>query len=372
VYNGGVTTITARTVVTPDGLLSPGRVDMADGVITAVGPGPSDAPERTLAPGLVDLQVNGHDDVDVARADGNDWDRLDDLLLAQGVTAWCPTLVTAPLDSYGAPMERLRDHGRRRGPRPTILGVHLEGPFLGARPGAHPPEWLRPADAEWVLSFGDSVALVTIAPEADGAVDAIATLAGHGITVGLGHSAATYEQAEAAIDAGARLVTHVFNGMVGLHHREPGLLGAALADDRVSISLIADLVHVHPAALRIAARAKGADRTILVTDAVAWRAGTVGAVRLTHRDGAPRLPDGTLAGSALTLDTAVRNLVGAGVPLEAAVAAASTNPARLLGHDERGALAPGLRADVVALDEDLRVDTTWVAGAVAYQREPRR
>jgi N-acetylglucosamine-6-phosphate deacetylase len=193
-------------------------------------------------------------------------------------------------------------------------------------------------------------------------------LAARGVLVSLGHSTASYEQAVAGAEAGARLVTHLFNGMAPLHHRTPGLVGAALADGRLAVSLIADLVHVHPAALAAAFAAKGKDATVLVTDAVAWNRPTHAHRAIAHgADGVPRLLDGTLAGSALTMDGAVRNVVGvAGVALDCAISAASTNPARLLALDDRGAIVPGRRADLVALSASLAVETVWVGGRVAH------
>lgn len=351
--------------LTPQGWTGPVELIVdGEGRIAALRPTTGPVPDRSLVPGFVDLQVNGHDDVDVAGAHGTDWDRLDDLLAAQGVTTWCPTLVTAPLDRYTVLLAEIAAASARVGDRPSIAGAHLEGPFLGGRAGAHPVEHVRPVDATWLAGLPEVVRLVTLGPEIVGAVEATRALAARGVLVSLGHSAATYEQAEAAADAGARLVTHAFNATGDVHQRAPGLLGAALSDDRLAVSLIADLAHVHPALLRMAFRAKGADRVALVTDAVAWRAGSVGEVEVRRGpDGVPRRPDGTLAGSALTMDQAVRNVVAAaGVePTDALVAAAST-PAALLGLDDRGALVPGRRADVVALSPALAVTSTWVAG----------
>ena len=351
--------VEASQVVTPAGVVGPARVVIEDGLIASID-SISTAPERTLVPGFVDLQVNGIDDVDVATADGDDWDRLDALLAAQGTTTWCPTLVSAPLDSYRGPLARIGAAAARAdGGRPQIAGAHLEGPFLGGAPGAHDPALIAPVDRAWLADLAPVVRLVTLAPEADGATAAIGDLADRGVLVSLGHSTATYEEATAAIDAGARLVTHLFNAMAPLHHRQPGLVGAALTDDRVAVALIADKVHVHPAALRLAFRAKGADGVVLVTDAVALRAG----IRVV--DGAPRLADGTLAGSVLTMDAAVRNAVAAGVDPADAVRAASTTPARLLGLTDRGAIASGMRADLVALLPGLEVGTVWIAGQEA-------
>ena len=357
--------LSARTVVTPAGLLSNGEVVVEDGRIASVGPAVAGAtvPDRILCPGFLDLQVNGHDDVNCATAAGDQWDRMDGLLRAQGVTGWCPTLITAPLDRFASPLERIgAAMVRRPAGAPAILGVHLEGPFLGGAPGAHPREHLAELDLEWLAALPPIVKVVTLAPEQPLAGEAIRLLVDRGVLVSLGHSTATHEQAVAGADAGARLVTHLFNGMGPLHHREPGLLGAALSDDRLTPSLIADGVHVHPAALRAAARAKADGGWILVTDAVAWRDGRLAEGRVELVGGAPRLADGTIAGSALTMDAAVKRMVEeAGIDVFDVITAATATPARLLGLDDRGLLAPGARADLVALTPDLAVEEVWIA-----------
>jgi N-acetylglucosamine-6-phosphate deacetylase len=364
----------ARGVVTPRGTIGPAAVVVDGGRIVGVERVTGPVPDRTIVPGFVDLQVNGIDAVDVSTAEGACWDVLDAALLAHGVTTWCPTLVTAPLDAFTAPLARIaatanRSPGGADRPRPHIAGAHLEGPFLGGAPGAHPKDLIRPPDLVWLDSLPDIVRVVTLAPEQPGAIQATALLAKRGVVVSLGHSTATFEQATAAIDAGATLVTHCFNGMGPLHHREPGLVGAALSDPRVAACVIADLVHLHPAAVATVMRAKGAQRAVLVTDAVAWRTGSVGhAVRMSldpddPRGAAPRLADGTLAGSALTMDQAIRNVVErCGVSLADAVAAASTVPAHVLGLRDRGAIESGRRADLVALGPDLHVQSVWVGG----------
>lgn len=362
-----MTRLTAARVITPDGVLSPGTVDVVDGRIAAVGPGPADAPDVTLCPGFIDVQVNGVGPVDVAGADGADWDDLDRRLVAQGVTAWCPTLVTAPLESYADPLARIDAAAQRSGNRPAILGAHLEGPFLGGAPGAHRRNLIRPFDRGWLNALPSIVRLVTLAPELEGATDVIRALAARGVTVSLGHSTPSYEEASQAAAAGAALVTHCFNGMAPLHHREPGLVGAALSDQRLTVSMIADLVHVHPAALALAFRAKGADRVVLVTDAVAWEAADLIELGVRFDGRVPTLPDGTIAGSAVTMDQSIANLVThAGVCLEDAVRAAATTPARVIGAPDRGRISVDAVADFVALDADLRVVATWVAGERVY------
>lgn len=348
--------MTASTVVTPDGLLEPGEVVVEDGRIAEVRPAHGRVPDRILAPGFIDLQVNGHADVNCASADGDEWDRMDVLLAGQGVTGWCPTLVTSPLDWYAAPLARIAEAATRRG-GPAILGAHLEGPFLGGAPGAHRREHLVPIDLDWLAALPPIVRVVTLAPELEGARQAIELLVARGVLVSLGHSTATFEAATAAVEAGARLVTHLFNGMGPLHHREPGLVGAALSDERLTPSLIADGVHVHPAALRVAASAKGPGGWALVTDAVAWQDPELAEGRVTMVEGAPRLANGTIAGSALTMDAAIRRLVHeCDIPLADAIGAASATPARLLGLPDRGRLVPGARADLVLLSTDLLVE----------------
>jgi N-acetylglucosamine-6-phosphate deacetylase len=365
-----VTSVLASAALCPPGPAAPGWVAIDDGVIveTGSGPGPAgalDAGSALLAPGLIDLQVNGVDDDDFAAADPGGWRRAARAQLEHGVTAFCPTLVTAPLETYDDALRRVAaaraDIADR--PLPSIPGVHLEGPFLGGAPGAHPVELVRPVDLEWlrdlIAAFPGLVSIVTLAPEADPGLAATGFLCDQNVTVALGHSTATYDETRAAADAGARVVTHLFNAMGPLHHREPGLAGAALDDGRLTPTLIADLVHVHPAALRLVIARK--HNVALVTDRVA----TTG-LHVTD-DGAARLSDGTIAGATLAMDDAVRNVVGLGVPVERAVEMASTIPAGVLGRADRGRLAPGSRADIVAFDpRSLAVRAVWLGGELVF------
>ena len=315
-----------------------------------------------LLPGFVDLQVNGIDDTDVATADGDDWTRLDGLLVQQGVTSWCPTLITMPLDRYAAPLQRIATAiDRPAAGRPFIAGVHLEGPFLGGAPGAHRPELIVPIDLDWIDQLPSHVRLVTLGAEQPLATQAISRLVDRGVLVSIGHTRASSDEFDAAVGAGAGLVTHLFNAMSGANHREPGVAVFAMIEPRVGVSIIADGVHVHPAVVRLAFAAIG-DRAVLVTDAVAWRSGTVGPVGIELRDGAPRLPDGTLAGSALTMDAAIRTCVDAGIQLADAVHAASTEPARRLGLTDRGAIGDRAASRPGGDDPELQVEQTWVAG----------
>jgi N-acetylgalactosamine-6-phosphate deacetylase len=364
-----VTRVLAAAGVCAPGPPTPGWVAIDGEVIVEAGygrvpAGAVDLGSVLLTPGFVDLQVNGVDDVDFVSADRDGWRRAGRAQLEQGVTAYFPTLVSAPLTDYAPALGRVRDAraDAHASALPPIVGVHLEGPFLGGAPGAHPVALLRTADCEWmrgiVDAFSDLVAIVTLAPEADPGLAATRMLHERGVTVALGHSTATYEEARAAADAGARLVTHLFNGMGPLHHRDPGLAGAALDDDRLTPTLITDLVHVHPAALRLAIGRK--PNVALVTDRVATGGAAIA------DDGVPRLADGTLLGSTLAMDAAVRNVVALGTPVERAVEMAATVPARALGLADRGRIVADARADLVALDPDsLAVRSVWLGGEQA-------
>lgn len=356
--------ITARQVVLPDRVVFDGAVEVDDrGRVASVHPATGRIAHHTLVPGLIDLQVNGHDDIDVAQALGADWERLDELLLAQGVTAWCPTLVTAPLSAYADRLERIAGAAARPGAHPEILGAHLEGPFLGGRPGAHPAHLIRAVDRGWLDDLPENVAIVTAGPECEGVAGLWAWAAERGVVASVGHSAAEAAVATEAIDAGVRMVTHLFNAMSGLDHRAPGVATAALLDDRVTAGLIADGVHVHPDLVGLAFRVKGPGRLALVTDAVGWRAHIGDGPGLTHDGTAPRLVDGTLAGSSLTLDRAVANVVAWGATdLIGAVRAAATTPADLIGRPDLGRIGPGARADLAEIGPAGHCVAAWLAG----------
>lgn len=362
-----MTVVLAAQHLCPPGPPRPGWVAVTDGSIVEVGrdtPPPAgavDLGDVVLAPGYVDLQVNGVGSCDFASAERDEWQKAAEALRSHGVTAYCPTLVSAPTETYPGALDRAaraRDAASAAS-LPAVLGVHLEGPFLGGAPGAHPTRLLRPMDVPWLDALLDAhpglVRIVTLAPEADPGFAGIRHLAAAGVLVALGHSRATYDEARAATDAGARAVTHVFNGMGPLHHRDPGLVGAALDDERLTPTLIADLVHVHPALVRIVMARRST--VAVVSDVVALH----GDVRSV--DGAARLRDGTLAGATSMLDRAVANLVSVGVPVERAIASATAVPADLVGATDRGRIAPGASADLVALDADtLAPRRIWLAG----------
>jgi N-acetylglucosamine-6-phosphate deacetylase len=323
-----------------------------------------DAAGGVVVPGFVDLQCNGAVGIDLTTEPERMWE-VAAALPRFGVTAWLPTIVTSPPDRAERALAALADRPAGMPPLAEPLGLHLEGPFLNpARRGAHDPSLLADPAAEadraatWSRARG--VAVVTLAPELPGALDLARALRAAGVVVAAGHTDATYEQLEEAADAGVSMVTHLFNGMSPLHHRRPGVPGAALTDGRLRVGVIADGVHVHPAAVALAWRLLG-ERFVLVTDAVAAlgtdAAGGQGV----------RLPDGTLAGADLGMDAAVANLAGfAGTSLADAAAAASAAPAAALGDATRGHLRTGARGDLVVLGPDGRARTTVVGGRVAH------
>jgi N-acetylglucosamine-6-phosphate deacetylase len=342
--------LSGRRVLRPDGSLGPGTVVIDGARITAVEDAPAGSgPDVTLAPGLIDVQVNGAAARDAWSATADGLDELGAWLARRGTTGWCPTLTSRPLDAYAT---WLSSHDR---PATGEIGLHLEGPFL-SRPGAHTPAALRPeVDRAWLAGLPARVRIVTLAPELPGALEAITELTARGVVVALGHTDATYDDALRAAEAGARLVTHVFNAMTPLGHRQPGLPGAALTLDALTPAVIGDGVHVHPAILGLVLRTGTA---VLVSDSVAWERGG-----LVTDGGAARLADGTLAGSMITLAGAVKIAVEqAGVALGTALTAATATPAALLGCADRGRLVAGARADVVELDGGLQPCRVWVGG----------
>ena len=368
--------LTANLVIGPTTSFAPGKVSISNGTIRNVERLREGEPEfDVLAPGFVDLQVNGIGTIDVATAEGDDWAALGNALLAQGVTTWCPTIVTAQIEEMLDSCVRVAAAMSERSKGlPEIAGAHLEGPFITVA-GAHRPEFMRGAIDDETLDLLGPLKMITLAPELPGAIAAIERLSGTGVLVSIGHSACSSEQAHRAAHAGARLVTHLGNAMGPFHQRNPGLLGAALTDPRLWVSVIADMEHVDPELIDIAYLAKRSDRrnngVVLVTDAVAAASGHVGPVEIqTGIPGEPaKLADGTLAGSTLTMDRAIENVfLHTAMSLEDAVRGATGLPASRLMMPDRGEIAAGRRADLVAMRRDpLTLETVWIAGDVAWK-----
>lgn len=368
-----MTTVSGRLVL--DESVEQGTITVRDGVITSVESTRSTEAESIgpyITPGFVDVHVHGgggHDAMGGRAA----LDGMARHLLRHGVTSFLPTAVSAPLDDLYHFMDEVRTWmpvAPLDGADP--LGSNLEGPWLAyARKGAHDPTLLRsPADLRFedLEPHLDGLRLVTIAPELPSALELIAWLNKRGVATSMGHSAATLEQARAGYAAGGSSTTHLFNGMSGVDHHDPGLAVAALTDDTVYVELIADQIHVHPALWRLVARMKPADRLMLISDAILLAGtgdgrATVGGLEIeVAGDRVTLHGTSTLAGSVIALDTAVRNLVGSGIALPVAVAAASRNPLAMLGVTDRGRIAVGQRADLVELDDALRVRRVMRAG----------
>jgi N-acetylglucosamine-6-phosphate deacetylase len=378
--------ITNARIHTPDRVIPRGSVLADNGRIVAVGgvgevPAADgarqiDAAGLVLVPGFIDLQLNGAFGHDFTADPATIW-QVAEGLPRYGVTAFLPTIITSPLEQVAAGL-RVVTKGRPSGFRGAApLGLHAEGPFLNPKKkGAHNQQYLRPptieAVADWSPASG--MRLVTMAPELPGALDVIRLLASRGVVVSTGHSLATYEEAVAGFDAGARYGTHLFNAMPALAHRDPGLPGALLMDDRMVVGFIADGVHTHRAIIALVWRLLGPRRMSLVSDAMGALGMPPGAHRLGEYDVIVDdkrcvLADGTtLAGSILEPDQALRNLVEiTGCALGDALQTMTATPAKLLGLEgERGRVEPGYAADMVLLSPDLKVRATIAAGEIAY------
>jgi N-acetylglucosamine-6-phosphate deacetylase len=382
------TVITAARLVTPLELIESPVVVVEDGHITALQSRSSaeipvgrllDFPDLILAPGFIDIHIHGGAGRDAMEASESALAQIERQLIKHGVTAYLPTTVTAPnekileaLDGLG---KAIATANRNQG-RPSPLGIHLEGPFIShEKRGVHPPEnLLSPSpqafDRFWQASAG-TINMMTIAPELPGAVETIRYARKLGVHCSLGHSNATYQEAQSGISAGADHATHTFNAMRALDHRDPGILGAVLENDELTADIIADGIHVHPSVLNLFLRAKGADRAILITDAISATGMPDGVYKLgdfeVQVSNGRCAYQGRLAGSVLTLDRAIRNVMSfAGWQLQQAIKLATLNPAQRLGiPDRRGLLAPGRRADLVVLTPEGQVVHTIIGGEIA-------
>ena len=368
-------------------IAAPGYVTMTGGVVTAVGQGdPPRAPDvalpgGVLAPGFVDLQVNGYFGEEFLTAGADGWARVATRLPQTGTTAFLPTFVTAPPGVLTAGLRAAADLIPALPAGARVLGVHVEGPFISpAWKGAHNEAWITEPSADAVAELLDAgrgvLRLVTLAPERRGGMAAVTALTEAGVLVSVGHSDATARQVAEAADHGARMVTHLFNAQRPMHHREPGVVGEALTDLRLTSGLIADMHHVNPQVCVLAFRA-APGRICAVTDAAACAGMPPGSyklggepIELPPGDGEPPVrSDGTLAGSGLRMDAAVGNLVAAGIGLAEAVCAATRVPADLIGRPDLGRIAPGAAADVAWLGDDMRTRATWMGGELVFAQD---
>jgi N-acetylglucosamine-6-phosphate deacetylase len=360
-----MTRISGR-IVTPGGIVT-GHLDISGTTIASITPDDT-AGDDVIVPGFIDLHCHGGGGHTFTTGDAAAAREAAAFHLSHGTTTMLASLVSSPFELMRSATLAFR---------PLVAdgvlgGIHFEGPYLsGARCGAQNPAYLRdPVMAELteLVKLGEgSVRMMTVAPELDGALEAISFLRESGVLAAIGHTDATYEQTHAGVAAGATVATHLFNGMRPVHHREPGPV-VGLLSSTATVELIADNIHLHPGTLAFAAGSAGPERSILVTDAMDATGMPDGEYELGGQavvvaDRVARLAvNGSIAGSTLTMDVALRNAVAAGLSLEAAVAMSSTTPARLLGLSDRGSLTPGRRADVVVLSSELALSHVFQAG----------
>lgn len=378
----GDTIVGALRLLMPGGSWAgPGAVAMSAGrishVLDATPPGAEILATGALTPGMLDLHNNGAFGIDFATADTAGWRRALAGLAAHGVTSVQPTVITAPLAEILAAMDRaaIAVDALMGEPVARVLGVHLEGPFLAdSRRGAHRADWLRDATPDALdRLLGDPqsrrlLRTVTLAPERAHGLEAVRRLVSAGVIVAIGHSDATAAQTLAAADAGATMVTHLFNAMRPFAHRDPGLVGVALTDARLWCGLIVDCFHVDPIACRLAFQAAGG-RLVAVSDSIliaGLPSGTKfefgGSAVAADENGVGRRGDKTIAGAGIMLDEGVRRMIAAGIDPATVLRAATEAPARAIGRDDLGRLAPGAAADLVWWDDDWIPRRVWIGG----------
>jgi len=338
----------------------------------------------TVLPGLIDIHTHGCIGFDVMNATPEEINKISIHKLKEGVTSFFPSTVTAPLDATAQAIRNIKQAMNNGLSGANILGVLLEGPYMNPiYKGAHVEEYIQSIIClDELIAFvkntkqiipGGNIS-ITLAPELPNAIEAITTLSAMGINCCLGHSAATFEEAKAGVEAGAKIATHTYNAMSPLQHRSPGMVGAILTLDNIFAEIICDLVHVHPAAIKLAVKAKGPEGIVLVTDAAA-PAGlpdgeyTLGEIQITKTNGIARTPEGALASSSIGLIDCVRNMhKTVGIPLADAVTMATASPARAVGqYATHGSLEENKTADIIAIDDDFNVKFVMVDGIIKHK-----
>ncbi|MFC3771310.1 N-acetylglucosamine-6-phosphate deacetylase [Paenibacillus sp. GCM10012303] len=384
--------ITNVRIAMESAILECGSVLIENGHIVSVVEGPSDSfngedgTERTdgngllLIPGMIDVHIHGASGYDMMDGTKRSVEEVSSACAAAGCTSFLATSVSSSLEDLLNMIDKVKEvTGHEPGAR--IAGIHAEGPYLNVkRKGMQNEAFLRHpdmAEMERIIGHADGMMkMVTVAPELPGGMEMVAELHRRGIVVALAHSDATYDEASEAFRRGASHVTHCFNGMRPIHHRDPGLVAAAFDQPHVSLQAIVDNVHLHPAVVRLMHRVKGPEGVVLITDALqAMGLGdgtyTFGGHEVTVAGGVATLQDGTLASSTVTMNEALRNTVQLGIPLHDAVAMASRTPAVILGLTNKGIIAPGADADLALLDERFGVVWTMVGGRFVYESGAR-
>jgi N-acetylglucosamine-6-phosphate deacetylase len=338
-----------------------------------------DARGRIVTPGFIDVHVHGGGGSDVMDGSYDALNEMSTFEAKHGTTGFLPTPYTDSQERLLASVKAIETAVKRGTSGGEVLGIHLEGPYINIeRKGGQPAEYIRKPDLEELRllleASNNNVKMITLAPEVKGGLEFVRRIIQYGVVASIGHSNATYDEALRAVDAGVSHACHAYNAMREFHHREPGVVGAMLSCDELTAELIADGIHVHPAAMKILVKCKETDRIILVTDAVVGT-GMEGRYKLGGRDVVitkkdSRFLDGSLAGSVLTMDSAVRNIMGlVGVSLQDAVKMATVNPAKRIGvYDRKGSLEAGKDADITIVDDQLNVYMTMVTGKIVYER----
>lgn len=331
-----------------------------------------------VIPGFVDVHTHGASGSDFTNIENCDVDHISAFYASKGVTSFLATTMTEKKEKLVNVLETLASISKEKLSGAKMAGIHLEGPFISPKAcGAQPPECIqkpgKEAFEEYFEAAGRSIKIVTLAPEMENVDEMISYAKSVGVVCSCGHTKASYQQVSEGIEKGISHATHFFNAMTGLHHREPGVVGAFFDADDATVEAITDLIHLHPCIIRTIYKVKGADRMIGITDSMAATGMENGTYKLgkqivTTKDGVATLEDGTLAGSTLTMDVALRNMVQkVGIPLEDAVKILSYNPARLINAKDIGILEAGRKADITILDSGLNVKYTIVDGRVLYR-----
>ena len=381
--------IDAGTILSPADKFAPGRVVIRGAIVERVGlssdvfiPQGAErihAPSFTLVPGFIDSHIHGCSGIDVMDASTAAMNTISKTLASHGTTSFLPTTVSAAPQTLSNAVDRLSLLLEQSFDGATPLGIHLEGPFISAdKRGTHRPGNIVGPDvallAEWVARARGKLKLMTMAPELDDGLHVARSANAAGITVAMGHSNATFEQAMAASDSGIHYAVHTFNAMRDFRHRDSGIVGAVLSDDRVYAEIISDGIHVSPEVVKIFARSKGHERILLVTDAISATGMpdgryVLGTDTVEVKNGICRDAEGRLAGSTLTQDVALKNFVTfSGMRMEDAIFGLTLNPARALNLQGRGCIEPGSIADLTILDEGLRVVRTFAGGKLVFER----
>jgi N-acetylglucosamine-6-phosphate deacetylase len=375
--------VLSGNIWSPSGF-KPGRLTLREDRIAGVDFGETegavayDFGPAYITPGLIDMQLNGGLGLDFT-VQPDTVDVVAEALPRWGVTAFLPTFITAPIEAYHQALSYLRDRQPGK-PGAQVIGAHLEGPYLNpSYKGAHDPNFIREpsfGELHHLLAY-NTLKFLTLAPEEPGSLELIRLAAENNVLVAAGHSGATYEQGQAAFETGAKCATHLFNAMPPLHHRKPGLVGAVLDNPEVTANLIVDGIHLHPAIVRLIYRIKGWERVVLVTDAMAGlgmspgRYDLAGQVVIVDEKSARLADSDTLAGSILTLNDALKNMVEfTGCPPHEAVNMATLNPARLLGiEDRKGRLEKGFDADIAVFGQDFEPLLTIIGGNMVFKKD---